>query len=82
MTKGGGAMSWLGNLIFSDNEKIIFLEKRGWIVKEEKNTVARHIHGSQFEERDELVIYATNSGCELELSKAFEMEMKNKLLLE
>lgn len=69
-------------LFFSENEQKVFLERRGYVIYIKTITCPIHRHGSSFYNQDRTVVFIKKSGEEIELSKAFEMEMKNKLLTE
>lgn len=67
-------------LFFSEDEQKLFLEKRGYVIYTKIITCPIHRHGSSFYYQDRTIVFIKKSGEEIELSKAFEMEMKNKLL--
>jgi hypothetical protein len=69
-------------LFFTEKEQIEFLEKRAWVICVKITTCPIHRHGSSFYYQDRTVLYAKKADTEIEVSKAFEMEMKLKLLSE
>lgn len=67
-------------LLMTDNEIIIFLTKNGWVVSEGDIVYAEFIHGSKIEYEDQNEVFAEKNGEKLSLYRAFEKELKNKIL--
>lgn len=67
-------------IYFTEIEQTNFLSLRGWEIFQESKQILQHAHGSKYLESSYLVWFAQKNGLKLELAKAFEVELKRKLL--
>ncbi|GAA0883260.1 hypothetical protein GCM10009120_18570 [Sphingobacterium siyangense subsp. cladoniae] len=69
------------DLFISDEEMKQFLVKNGWSISTGEKTTIEFVHGSKFEYDSQKEILAQKDGKILSLYRAFEKELKNKILL-
>lgn len=68
------------NVMISDKEMMDFLIKHGWNVYEDIDSVSENIHGSKVVFDEQKVWKASKEGTVLNVYRAFEKELKNKIL--
>lgn len=68
------------DLFISDEEMKQFLLKNGWSISTCEKTTIEFVHGSKIEYEDQKEIVAQKDGKILSLYRAFEKELKNKIL--
>lgn len=69
-------------IYFTEAEQMAFLHNRGWHVYEKTVSKNECLHGSRFIEMDELKWFARKGDEDLEMDRAFVMELKHKLIFE
>lgn len=67
-------------LYFTELEKRVFLEKRGYTIKIDTIEEPIHVHGSRFLSTERTVIVAYKIGSQCGLDFAFHQELKKALL--
>ncbi|GEM_PF-4913339 len=68
------------DLFISDEEMKQFLVKNGWSISTGEKTTIEFVHGSKIEYDDQKEIVAQKDGKILSLYRAFEKELKSKIL--
>lgn len=68
------------DLLISDEEMKQFLVKNGWSISTGEKTTIEFVHGSKIEFETQKEVVAQKNGKILSLYRAFENELKNKIL--